>query len=46
MNSIFGMFMESIMNTSGLLQSKLCKRPKVSMNIPKIEFIAYTYILL
>ena len=51
MNSIFGMFMESLIlgvsckvnvkPESGLLQSKWSH-----LNIPKIEFIAYIYILL
>ena len=37
-----------IMNTSGLLQSTLQETRSIhdSMNIPKIEFIAYIYILL
>ena len=38
-----------IMNTSGLLQSKTLQETRSiheSMNIPKIEFIAYIYILL
>ena len=38
------------MNTSGLLQSKLTLQETQSihdsMNLPKIEFIAYIYILL
>ena len=50
MNSILGMFMDGIMNTSDLLEGKWSKGCAFtlqeirsiheSMNIPKIEFIA------
>ena len=43
MNSIFGMFMESwILRVSCKVNVSIHD----SMNIPKIEFIAYIYILL
>ena len=43
MNSIFGMFMESKGFTFTLQETRSIHD---SMNIPKIEFIAYIYVLL
>ena len=48
--SFFFLNLRGIMNTSGLLQSELTLQETRSihdsMNRPKIEFIAYIYILL
>ena len=48
MNSIFGMLVESwILRVSCKVSDVIFARdPKYSMNIQKIEFIAYIYILL
>ena len=46
MNSIFGMFMESwILGVSCKVALQETRSIRDFMNIPKIEFIAYIYIL-